>query len=48
MNGDKLVELLAEYQVGIRRQAHDLFELEEEEPDGDAAAAGAKGASSSK
>jgi restriction system protein len=47
MNGDKLVELLAEYQVGIRRQAHDLFELEEEEPDGDAPATDAKGASSS-
>lgn len=30
MNGDKLVELLAEYQVGIRRQAHELFELGEE------------------
>ena len=29
MNGEKLVELLAEYQVGIKRQAHDLFEIEE-------------------
>ena len=30
MNGEKLVELLAEYQVGIKRQAHDLFEIEED------------------
>jgi hypothetical protein len=28
MNGEKLVELLAEHQVGIKRQPHDLFELE--------------------
>jgi hypothetical protein len=35
MNGDKLVELLAEYQVGIRRQAHDLFALESAGPDAD-------------
>jgi restriction system protein len=48
MNGDKLVELLAEYQVGIRRQAHDLFELEEEEPDAEAPLADVKGGSSSK
>ena len=48
MNGDKLVELLAEYQVGIRRQAHDLFELEEEEPDIDGAAADAKACGASK
>lgn len=31
MSGEKLVELLAEYQVGIKRQAHDLFEIEEED-----------------
>lgn len=31
MNGEKLVELLAEYQVGIKRQTHDLFESEEED-----------------
>jgi restriction system protein len=36
MNGEKLVELLAEHQVGIKRQAHDLFEMEEEDPDPDA------------
>jgi HJR/Mrr/RecB family endonuclease len=48
MNGEKLVELLAEYQVGIRRQAHDLFELEEEEPDIEGAAADAKACSASK
>ena len=48
MNGDKLVELLGEYQVGIRRQAHDLFELEEEEPDTETPLADAKSAGSSK
>lgn len=36
MNGEKLVELLAEYQVGIKRQAHDLFEIEEETEPGTA------------
>jgi len=35
LNGDKLVELLAEYQVGIRRQTHDLVELESEGSDAD-------------
>jgi restriction system protein len=30
MNGEKLVELLAEHQVGVKREAHDLFDLEEE------------------
>ena len=30
MNGEKLVGLPAEYQVGIKRQAHDLFEIEED------------------
>jgi restriction system protein len=41
MNGEKLVELLAEHQVGIKRQAHDLFEMEEEDADHDAAPAAA-------
>ena len=41
MNGEKLVELLAEHQVGIKRQAHDLFEMEEEDPESDASAADA-------
>jgi hypothetical protein len=40
MNGDKLVELLAEHQVGIKREAHDLFEMEEEETDPGVDAAG--------
>jgi hypothetical protein len=31
INGEKLVELLAEHQVAIKRQPHDLFELEEED-----------------
>jgi restriction system protein len=48
MDGDKLVELLAEYQVGIRRQAHDLFEMEEEEPESETPLADAKSAGSSK
>ena len=28
MNGDTFVEALAEHQLGIKRQAHDLFEIE--------------------
>lgn len=32
MNGEKLVELLAEYKVGIKRRAHDLLEIEEDVP----------------
>jgi restriction system protein len=29
MNGDQLVTLLMEYNIGVRRMSHDLFELEE-------------------
>ncbi len=30
MNGEKLVSLLMEYNIGVRRMSHDLFELEEQ------------------
>jgi len=29
MNGEQLVTLLMEYNIGVRRMSHDLFELEE-------------------
>jgi restriction system protein len=29
MNGEQLVTLLMEYNIGVRRMPHDLFELEE-------------------
>ena len=29
MNGEQLVSLLMEYNIGVRRMSHDLFELEE-------------------
>ncbi|MGC4048645.1 MAG: restriction endonuclease [Paludibaculum sp.] len=29
MNGEKLVELFSEHQIGIKRQSHDLFEMED-------------------
>ncbi len=31
MNGEQLVALLAQYQIGIKRRTHDIIELEEEE-----------------
>jgi restriction system protein len=31
MNGEQLVALLAEYGIGVSRQSHDIFEIEDEE-----------------
>jgi restriction system protein len=33
MNGEKLVELLAQHRIGVTRQSYDLFDLEAEEED---------------
>jgi len=34
MNGEKLVELLAQHKIGVTRQSYDLFDLDEEEGGG--------------
>jgi restriction system protein len=35
MNGEQLVALLAEYCIGVSRQSHDIFEIEEQETPSD-------------